>query len=287
MYESLAAELRAFVAELERKATTVVYAVPEETLKAVRRAKGQGMEGFLHEAFAEAIGSGGISLAGALRREFGVDGDLLARLHQWAPYAKDEFVEALHEAIDRANIRAGNQGVFFRGTPSKSESEEALRLLRTIAHAAVAIRFASGAADSEAYVRLLEGVFAFYALPNTYPEGTTVDYRNLIAAVRLAAMAGGDARATAALKEAARSWYARSGRTFLEEPDTYFTYESVEQYVYLIDEAGLERLRAAYVASIREQFDRLRRKPDLDRARRLSAMLGDVMSWSVCGCKTE
>ena len=287
MYETLAAELRAFVAELERKSAAVVYAVPEEALKSVRRAKGQGMEGFLHEAFTEAIGSGGISLAGVLRREFGVDGDLLERVNQWAPYAKDEFEEALHEAIDRADIRAGNQGVFFRGTPSKTESAEALRLLRDIAHAAVAIRFAAGAADPEAYVRLLQGILAFYALPNTYPEGTTVDYRNLIAAERLSAMAGGDARAAAALKEAARSWYAGSGRTFLEEPDNYFTYESVEQYLYALSEEGLERLRAAYVASIREQFDRLRRKPDLDRARRLSATLDAVSSWAVCGCDAE
>ncbi|HZG85852.1 hypothetical protein [Paenibacillus sp.] len=277
MEEQLLAEMKAFVAELERKEAAAVYAVPEEAFKAIRRAK--TLEKFLHDIFAQAGGSGGIRLLPYIRREFGIDAEAIERFDRWAPYAKDRFEEALHEAVDRADIRAGNQGVFFAGTPSKKEAEEALRLLRDVAHAAIEIQFAAGRASPERYVAILDAQLRFYALPSTYQAGTEADYRSLIAADRLAAFAGGDETAAQALRHYARAWYQESGHAFLESREGYFDYTDVPKYLYALTGEQVARLRGDYVRYAEEQFRLLRTKPDLARGRALIAMLEQALRW--------
>ncbi|WP_309118556.1 hypothetical protein [Paenibacillus sp.] len=276
MSETLLAELKQFVEELERKERSVVYRVPDEAVKNVKRAK--SLEPLLHDMFMQAIGPGGIRLQPILRREFGIDAALMDRLDQWAPYDKERMADALHDAVDRAEIRAGNQGVFFKGTPSREEAQEALRILRSIAHAAVAIRFDERTAGPEPYVEMLDGSLRFYALPSTFPEGTPADYRSLLSEGRLASMSG-SADVTSALKAYARAWYQRSSLTFLENPDDYFSYEEVEPLLYAMTEEQTERLRARYIERIRALFAAVRRENDLDRARKVTTMLETVIGW--------
>ncbi|TLS53200.1 hypothetical protein FE782_07510 [Paenibacillus antri] len=276
MSETLLMELKMFVEELERKERSAVYRVPDEAVKNVKRAK--SLEPLLHDMFMQAIGPGGIRLEPILRREFGIDAALTDRIDQWAPYDKERMADALHDAVDRADIRAGNQGVFFKGTPSREEAQDALRMLRTIAHAAVAIRFAERSAGPEPYVEMLDGALRFYELPNTFPEGTPADYRSLLSERRLASMSGSD-DVTNALKAFARAWYQRSSFTFLENPDDYFSYEEVEPLLYALTEEQTERLRARYTERVRELFETARRKKDLDRARKLTTMLETVIGW--------
>jgi len=285
MHEQLLTEIRSYVAELERKESTAIYAVPEEALKSVRRAK--TLEKFLHGIFAQVSGSGGVQLLTLLRREFGIPAEAIERFERWAPYGKDRFKEELHDAVDRASLRAGNQGIFFLGTPGKREAEEALRLLRHIAHEAIEIQFAPGRRSPERHVAVLEGLLQFYALPNTYPEGTSADYRGLLSADRLAAVAEGDEAAERALRAFARSWYQRSGLTFLEDNEAYVDYREVPRFLYLLTEEQLERLRDGYVRSVEKQFRTLRNTPDLARGRALLDMLEEVLSWMVPNDETR
>ncbi|TFE25365.1 hypothetical protein [Cohnella luojiensis] len=281
MYEALLSELRKFVAELEQKEAAAKYIVPGEIMKAVKKAK--SLEKLLHEIFMQASGHGGIQLSPIIRREFGMNEELMDHFAQWAPYIKEQFEEELHDAIDRAEIRAGNQGVFFEGTPSKKEAEEVLRLLKDIAHAAVRCQFHARLAGPELYVDILEKLLQFYALPNTYPEGNVVSYRNLISADRLYAMSGCDDTITDALKDFAKAWYQRSPHTFLESMEGYFSYEYVHHFLFAITEEQLERLRSDYIRYIEEEFKLVRAKPELNRANNLKIMLETVLSWTTGG----
>jgi hypothetical protein len=278
MGETLLAQLRQYVLELEQKEAATRYPVPDEVLKAVRRAK--SLEKFLHELFMQVSGSGGIELQSAIRREFGINAELMDHFAQWAPYGKEQFEEELHDAIDRADIRAGNQGMFFEGTPGKQEAEEALRLLKDIVHAAVRIQFRRGQCGPDLYVDILDKLLQFYALPNTYPEGNVVNYRNLISADRLYAMAGSDELVTEALKAFCKMWYQQSPFTFLESKEGYFSHAYVQHFLYALTEEQLERLRHDYLQSIEEEFKTVRDKPDLHRAKNLLAMLETVLGWS-------
>ncbi|WP_028612836.1 hypothetical protein [Paenibacillus harenae] len=281
MSEALLSEIRQFTAMLERKEAEAVYTVPDADIHAVKKAK--SLEKLLHEIFMQVSGSGGIQLGSIIRREFGIRGELMDRFEQWLPYSKEQFEDELHLAIDRADIRAGNQGVFFAGTPSKKEAAEALQLLKEIAHAAVICQFQTKRADPEQYVRILEKLLRFYALPNTYPEGNAVQYRNLISADRLLAMAGGDDRITDALKAYAKEWYQQSPYSFLESMEGYLSYDFVRHFLYALTDDQLERLRGDYVRHIEEEFARLKAKPNLHRARNLQTMLETVMSWPTSG----
>src|SRR5690606_2171590 len=133
----------------------------------------------------------------------------------WLPYSKEQFEDELHDAIERAEIRAGNQGVFFIGTPSKKESGEALRLLKDIAHAAVKCQFHHELASPDLYVEMMDKLLQFFALENTYPEGNAISYRTLISADRLYAMCGEDNTIAEAMKTFVRNWYQHSSHTFL------------------------------------------------------------------------
>ncbi|MBD2871382.1 hypothetical protein [Paenibacillus arenilitoris] len=277
MEDTLLNELRRFAAALERKDAAAVYAVPDADLHAVKKAK--SLEKLLHDIFMQASGSGGIDLRSILRREFGIRGALMDRFAQWAPHSKEQFEDALHDAIDRADIRAGNQGAFFAGTPGKKEAAEALSLLKEIAHAAVSCKFRAGRADPEPYVVMLDRLLQFYALPNTYPEGNAVQYRNLIAADRLRAMAGGREPIAAALKASAKAWYQQSPHRFLESREGYVSHDVVRQYLYALTEEQAERLRGEYVGHVREEFRLLKAKPDLHRARQLLTMLEAALGW--------
>lgn len=277
MEETLLIELKQFVARLEREDAAAVYTVPDADLHAVKKAK--SLENLLHDIFMQASGSGGIDLRSFLRREFGIRGALMDRFAQWAPHSKEQFEDALHDAIDRADIRAGNQGVFFAGTPSKKEAADALRLLKDIAHAAVVCQFLAERAGSEPFVVMLDRLLQFYALPNTYPEGNAVQYRNLIAADRLHAMAGGRDPIAAALKALARAWYQQSPHHFLESREGYVSHDVVRQYLYALTEEQVERLRGEYVGHIREELRLLKAKPDLHRARQLLTTLEAAIGW--------
>lgn len=277
MSEVLLKELRQFVEELERKEASTFYAVPPEDINAVSKAK--SLEKLLHEIFTQVSGKGGIHLQSIIRREFGMRAETMDRFDRWAPYSKDQFEEELHDAVDRAEIRAGNQGVFFGGTPSKQEAAEALQLLKDIAHSAIRCQFQPKRAGADVYVDILEKLLKFVALPNTYPEGNEVTYRNLISSDRLCAMCGGDPAATEALKAYARMWYQQSPYTFLERMEGYFSYEYVREYLYALTEEQQERLSQEYLRHIKDEFTHLKGKPNLHRARQLTDMLETVLSW--------
>lgn len=281
MHEELQSELRQFIAELEQKEAAAKYIVPDEIMKAVKKAK--SLEKLLHEIFMQVSGNGGIQLGPIIRREFGIQAELMDHFKQWAPYIKEQFEDLLHDAIDRAEIRAGNQGVFFEGTPSKKEAEEVLQLLKDIAHAAVRCQFHPKLEGPELYVVILDRLLQFYALANTYPEGNAVSYRNLISADRLYAMSGGDDRITDALKALAKEWYQQSSYTFLESKEGYFSYEYVRHLLYALTEEQMERLRSDYIRYIAEEFKLVMAKPELNRARNLKDMLETVISWTTCG----
>lgn len=281
MHEVLLSELKQFVAELEQKEAAALYFVPDEFMKAVKKAK--SLEKLLHEIFMQVSGNGGIYLSPIIRREFGMNAELMDHFKQWAPYSMERFEDELHDAIDRAEIRGGNQGVFFKGTPSKKEAEEALQLLKDIAHAAVKCQFHAKLAGPEIYVEILDKLLEFYALANTYPEGNAVSYRNLISADRLYAMSGGDDTITDALKTLAKEWYQQSPHTFLESKEGYFSYEYVHHFLYALTEEQLERLRSDYIRYIEEEFKLTRAKPELNRAKNLKILLETVLSWSPRG----
>ncbi|PZD97399.1 hypothetical protein DNH61_03365 [Paenibacillus sambharensis] len=278
MEDRLLSELAEFTAELESKEAAAVYVVPDQVISAVRKAR--SLERLLHEIFMQVSGSGGIELQSVLRREFGIKSELTDRLKQWAPYSKDHFEDELHEAIDRADIRAGNQGIFFAGTPSKQEAAEALALLQGIAHAAVQIQFRPDPADPQLFVEILDKILQFYALPNTYPEGSAIQYRNLISEERLRAVSDGHEAVLIALKQHARQWYQHAGWTFLESREGYFSYEDVRNFLYVLSEEQLNKLRNDYICHIHEEFQQLKRKPDLHRAKGLLHMLETVLSWT-------
>ncbi|MCZ8514021.1 hypothetical protein O9H85_16645 [Paenibacillus filicis] len=281
MHETLLSELKRFVAELEQKEAAAVYIVPDEVMKAVKKAK--GLEKLLHEIVMQVSGSGGIHLHPILRREFGIRGALMDRFDRWAPYSKDQFEDELHDAIDRAEIRTGKQGVFFEGTPGKKEAAEALQLLKDIAHAAVRCQFHARLADPEPYVGILDKLLQFYALPNTYPEGNAFSFRSLISADRLHAMSGDDDTVTDALKAFAKAWYRQPPQPFLESKESYFSYEEVQNVLYALTEEQVERLRSDYIRRIEEEYKQVRAKPDLDRAKHLKRMLETVLGWTPGG----
>lgn len=280
MEHPLVSELKRFIAEMERKEAAAVYAVPDEVIRRVRKAKPH--ERFLHEIFVQAGGSGGIRLESAIRREFGIPAELMDRFRRWAPYSKEKMEDALHEAVDRVEIKAGNQGVFFAGTPGKAEAAEALRLLKELAHAAVNCQFRIEPFDAEPepYVAMLDNLLQFVSLPNTYPEGNDVTFRNLIAEDRLAAMSKGSTPVAEALKAWARNWYRQSTHTFLQHAEGYFSYDYVRNYLYILTGEQLEELRGDYLMQIRGEFERLKAKPDLARATELLDKLETVMGWT-------
>lgn len=279
MEEKLLSELIQFTAELEKRESAAVYVVSSEVINAVKKAR--SLENLLNEIFIQVSGSGGIQLNSIIRREFGIKSALMDHFEKWALYSKDQFEDELHDAIDRAEIRAGNQGVFFAGTPSKKEAAEALELLKGIAHAAVKCQFQSKPAGPELYVDILNKLLQFYALPNTYPEGNDVQYGNLISADRLFAMSGCDKVITGALKKFAKSWYQQSSLTFLESREGYFSYEYVRHFLYALTEDQLKRLQSEFIRHIETEFQQLKRKPDLHRAKNLLRMLKSVLSWAL------
>ncbi|WP_438446715.1 hypothetical protein [Gorillibacterium sp. sgz5001074] len=279
MGENLLLELTDFVRELESKEASTVYTVPPEVLQAVKKAR--SLEKLLHEIFVQASGSGGIHLHSVLRREFGIRSELMDKFGQWVPFSKDQFEEELHDAIDRAEIRAGNQGVFFAGTPGRAEAAEALELLKGIAHSAVTAQFRRRTGDAAPYVDILERTLRFYGLPNTYPEGNEAQYRTLISEERLRALAGGEETITEALKETARAWYRQSGFTFLETRQGTFSHEEVPHLLYALTADGRRKLQQDYIRHIEEEYRQVRRKPDLHRAHLLLEMLKDVLRWPV------
>lgn len=279
MYEDLRLELGRFIAELEEKEAATRYFVPVEIIKNIKRAK--ALEKLLHEIYTQVSGYAGINLSSILRREFGIEEELMDHFKQWAPYSKEVFEDALHDAIDRAEIRAGNQGVFFEGTPTKKEAEEVLQLLKGIAHAAVKCQFQANLAGPELYVEILDKLLRFYAMPSTYPEGNFISFRNLISADRLYAMSGNDETITNALKAHARDWYQHSPFTFLESKEGYFSSEYVHQFIYALREDQLERLGIDYIRFIVDEFKQLKAKPDLSRSKNLMIILETVLSWKI------
>jgi hypothetical protein len=282
MSESLLSELSQFVNELEHKERAVVYTVPDEVMKTVKRTK--SLETLLHEIFMQVSGNRGIQFGPILRREFGMNTELMDRFKQWAPYSKDHFENELHDAIDRAEIRAGNQGVFFKGTPGHKEAQEALQLVKDIAHAAIKCQFMDGVPVPDPYVSILDKLLQFYALPNTYPEGNVVNYRNLISEDRLYAMSGDDS-VTDALKSFARDWYQQSSHTFLESREGYFSYEHVRFFLYALTEEQLGRLKSSYFQHIEDEFRIVKAERNLHRARKLKSMLETVVNWTLQGTR--
>jgi len=276
MSETLLTELRTFIGALERKEAAAVYHVPDEIIKNIKRSK--SLETMLHDIFLQVAGFGRFQLAPVFRREFGIDAELMDRFRQWAPYSKERFEDALHDAIDRADIRAGNQGVFFKGTPTREEGQEALGLLKDISHAAVAVYCHTGAPGADLYVTVLDRLLRFHALPNTYPEGNAFHYRKLIAEDRLASISGSD-DVTEALKAYVRNWYRQSSHAFLEDKNEYFSYEEVKNFLYVLTEEQIERLKESYVHHVEAEFEDVKRKSDLHRARKLEAMLETALTW--------
>ncbi|NRF93093.1 hypothetical protein HQN89_19150 [Paenibacillus frigoriresistens] len=279
MEHPLLLELKQLITDLEQKRAETIYTIPHEIMGATKKAK--NLERFLHDIFAVVNGSGGINLLSIIRREFGMSVELTDHIDQWAPYSKDQFEDALHDVIDRAEIRAGKQGLFFQGSPDKKEAAEALHLLKSIAHAAVKCQFHPKLAGPHAYIEILDSVIQFYALPNSFPDDSMIKYRNLLSSDRLYALSGNDDTITAALKIHVKEWYQRSSFTFLENSEWYHTYESVLEYLYVITEEQLERLRIDYIQQIRDEFIIVKAKPDLHRVKHLTSMLETVLNWKV------
>jgi len=274
---TLLSELSQFVAELEHKEATAIYIVPNEVMKAVKKAKSS--EKLLHGIFTQVTGNGGIELSSTIRREFGMNEQLMDHFKQWATHSKEQFEDELHEAIERAEIRAGNQGIFFEGTPSKLEAVEALQLLKDIAHATVRCQFHVKLAEPELYVDILGKLLRFYELPNTYPMGNAVNFRNLISADRLSKMAGDDDEISDALMKFAKKWYQQSAHNFLESMEGYLSYEYVQYFLYALTEEQIVRLQSNYVQFIKEEFKLVKAKPDLNRAKFLLVMLEVTSAW--------
>lgn len=156
---------------------------------------------------------------------------------------------------------------------------EALELLRGIAHSAVRCQFHADKTGPDVYVDMLDKSLRFYALPNTYPAGDPIQYRNLISAKRLYAMSGNNETITAVLQAHAKIWYQQSPFTFLEEREGYHTYEDVRYFLYALADEQLERLRNDFVRYIREEFRLVKAKPQPHHAEHLLAMLEAALSW--------
>jgi hypothetical protein len=279
MQQSLLAELEQFITDLKQKEAATVYTIPDENMSAIKKAK--KLENFLNEVLTVVRGSGGINMTNIIRREFGMSKELINHFDRWARHSKEQFEEALHDAIDRAEIRAGNQGIFFAGSADKKECAEALGLLKGIAHAAVRCQFHPKLAGLDTYVDMLDKLIQFYALPHTYPAGDIVNYKNLVSCDRLYAMSGNDDTITLALKAHAKEWYQQSSFTFLESKESYPIYEDVRNYLYALTEEQLERLRNDFIQNIRDDYDTVKAAKDLHRAEYLKAMLETVLSWQV------
>jgi hypothetical protein len=279
MQQILLSELKQFITDLKQKEAETVYTIPGEIMGAIKKAK--NLERFLHDVVAVVSGSGGINIMSIIRREFGMSMELTDHLAQWAPYSKEQFEDALHDAIDRAEIRAGKQGLFFDGSADKKERAEALELLKDIAHAAVKCQFNPKLAGADAYIEMMDKLIQFYTLPHAYSAGDMVNYRNLISSDRLFVMSGNNESITAALKAHIKEWYQHSSFTFLENREWYHTYESVPNYLYMLTEEQLERLRNEFILHIHDEFNRVKAKPDLHRAEYLKTMLENVVSWKV------
>ena len=279
MEHPVLSELKQLITDLEKKEAETIYTIPSEIMGVTRKAK--NLERFLYDIFAAVNGSGGINLLNIIRREFGMSVELTDHIDQWAPYSKDQFEDALHDAIDRAEIRAGKQGLFFQGSPDKKEAAEALSLLKSIAHSAVKCQFSPKLAGPQSYIEILDHAIQFYALPNSFPDVRMIKYRNLLSSDRLYAMSGNDDTITAALKIHVKEWYQRSSFTFLENSEWYHTYESVLDYLYVITEEQLECLRIDFIQHICNDFKLVKAKPELHRVKHLKSMLETVLNWKV------
>ncbi|WP_218092665.1 hypothetical protein [Paenibacillus solanacearum] len=278
MYESLRLELEQLIAELKQKETAAVYTVPQEAIHAVKKAK--HLEKLLLDLLDVVAGGGGIDIRGVIRREFGLSKELIDRMDRWTAYGKELFEDELHEAIDRADIRAGKQHLFFAGPVSKQVLAEALERLKQLAHAAIRRQFRPDSAGSDVYVTMLEQALRFYKLPATQPDSGMSRYRLLIASGRLYAMAGGDIAIAADLKACVKAWYQSGPHTFLEQREWYLSYEHVPEYLYALTTDQIRRLQEEFIAQISEAFAAVKAVPTLDRAELLKKTLEAVISWA-------
>lgn len=279
MQQPLLEELEQLIADLKQKEKSAVYTVPDEVIVNIKKAK--NLERLLLEILNTVQGSSGVDIVNILRREFGISRNLTDRFARWAVHSKEQLADALHDAIDRAEIRAGKLGLFFVGSPAKQEAAEALALLKDIAHAAVRLQFNTRYAGADAYVEMQDKLLRFHELPNTFPGSGAVKYRSLLSEDRLYAMSGKDQEITEALKASTRAWYQRSFLAFMESREWYPDYDYVQAYLYLLTEEQLERLRDDFIRYIGEEFTKLKAKPELHRAESLKLMLETALSWSV------
>ncbi|MFC0214474.1 hypothetical protein ACFFK0_18750 [Paenibacillus chartarius] len=268
-------ELQTLAAELREKERATVYSVPEAMLEAVKKEK--QLEKFLQDVFIQVSGSGGTDIRHIIRRQFGMSKEQSDTMHRWASHIKEQLEEALHDAIERADIRTGK--LFFVGDVPRKQMAEALELLKGIAHAAVRRQLHPRSPGAEVYVEMLELTLRYCSLPYTYPAAEPVTFRNLIALDRLEAMAGGERDVIEALKRCGKAWYQRSGFTFLEQRDTYFSYEQVSQLLYTLTDEQLERLRSDYIRYVEHEYNALKAKPELHRAELLTATLEAALGW--------
>lgn len=279
MQLSLLSELEQFIIDLKQKEEATIYTIQDVTMNAIKKAKNLDM--FLHEVFNVVHGSGGIHITNIIRREFGMSMELINHFDQWARHSKEQFEDALHDAIDRAEIRAGKQGMFFTGSANKKELAEALDLLKGIAHSAVSCQFNQKQAGVDTYIDLLDRLIQFYALPHTYPAGDIVNYKNLISSDRLYTMSGNNTTIATALKVHAKEWYQQSSFTFLESSESYPLYQDVQNYLYAVTNEQLERLRNDFIQNIRVDYEMVKAAKDLHRAETLKTKLETVLSWQV------
>lgn len=279
MKQTLLLELKQFITDLKQKEEATVYPIPSEIMSAIHKTK--NLEKLLHDIFAVVNGSGDINISSIIRREFGMSKELTDHINQWARHSKEQFEDALHDAIDRAEIRAGKQSLFFGGAADKNEVTKALELLKDIAHLAVKRQLHPNIAGPDIYVEILDKLIQFYALPHTYPAGTMIDFRNLISSDRLYAMSGNNDAITAALKTRAKEWYQNSSYTFLESRESFHSYENVQYYLYALTEDQLERLRDDFIQYTEDEFKLVKAKPDLHKAKHLAIMLETVLRWKV------
>lgn len=279
MQLSLLSELEQFITDLKQKEDATVYTIQDETMKSIKKAK--NLEMLLHEVFNVVHGSSGIHITNIIRREFGMSKELINHFDQWARHSKEQFEDALHDAIDRAEIRSGKQGMFFTSSADKKEISEAHDLLKGIAHAAVRCQFNQKPAEGDTYVDLLDRIIQFYALPHTYPTGDIVNYKNLISSDRLYAMSGNNNTITTALKDHAKEWYQQSSFTFLESSELYPLYQDVQNYLYALTNEQLEHLRNDFIQNIRFDFEKVKAAKDLHRAETLKTKLETILGWQV------
>lgn len=279
MQQPLLEKLEQLITDLKQKEQAAVYTVPDEVIVSIKKAK--NLERLLLEILNTVQGSGGVDIVNILRREFGISKNLTDRFAKWAAYSKEQLADALHDAIDRAEIRAGKQGLFFAGSPGKQEAAEALALLKEIAHAAVRRQFNPRYTGPDAYVDMQDKLLRFHELPNTFPGSGAVKYRSLLSEDRFYAMSGKDQEITEALKASTRAWYQRSSFAFLESREWYPDYDYVQAYLYLLTVEQLDRLRDDFIRYIGEEFTKLKAKPELYRAESLKSMLETALSWKV------